>query len=184
MEIFDVRDYDLFAMLADVRNGRGFAGCVTGDGFEPISKPKGLPEDIGIDLKKHSDGDCGHSASYLTLKELLDYTELSKNMYTNKQGLVTVDEYILFKETGVPDSWYRDVGGYRASIISNEEMENIELLDSDHSYYTRIEWKVNYYEWAWKKFEEQVINRWIKEYVNPYNSFNDDEIRIVFWFDS
>ena len=42
-EPYDGRNYDLFAILADVRNGRGFAGCVTGDRFNPIAEPKGLP---------------------------------------------------------------------------------------------------------------------------------------------
>lgn len=42
----DPRRYDTFAMLANVRNGYGFAGCDTGDGFEPISEPRGFPDDF------------------------------------------------------------------------------------------------------------------------------------------
>ena len=44
----DHRNYDTFAVLADVRNGYGFAGCDTGDGFEPISEPKGFPSDFEV----------------------------------------------------------------------------------------------------------------------------------------
>jgi hypothetical protein len=44
------RNYDLFAILADVRNGRGFAGVVTGTGFDPISNPRGLPRDVSNDV--------------------------------------------------------------------------------------------------------------------------------------
>jgi hypothetical protein len=40
------RNYDLFAILADVRNGTGFAGVVTGKGFVPISEPRGFPLDM------------------------------------------------------------------------------------------------------------------------------------------
>ena len=36
------RNYSIFAILANVRNGRGFAGIVTGTGFNPISEPRGL----------------------------------------------------------------------------------------------------------------------------------------------
>jgi hypothetical protein len=43
--LFVGRNYDLFAMLADVRNGAGFAGCDTGDGFVPVADPKGFPAD-------------------------------------------------------------------------------------------------------------------------------------------
>lgn len=40
------RNYSLFAILADVRNGVGFAGCDTGDPFVPIAAPRGLPADV------------------------------------------------------------------------------------------------------------------------------------------
>lgn len=42
----DSRNYDWFAILANVRNGRGFAGVKTGQGFDVIAEPKGLPNDI------------------------------------------------------------------------------------------------------------------------------------------
>src|SRR5690606_27440711 len=67
------RNYDLFAILADVRNGYGFAGVYTGDGFNYISEPKGLPEDMSEELKKAIEtervwlGD--HDFSYLTSSE-------------------------------------------------------------------------------------------------------------------
>lgn len=40
------RNYCLFAILADVRNGIGFAGCDTSDRFNVIAEPRGLPEDV------------------------------------------------------------------------------------------------------------------------------------------
>ena len=48
----DRRSYNTFAMLADVRNGYGFAGCRTSTGFPVIHEPRGLPED----LKTNEDG--------------------------------------------------------------------------------------------------------------------------------
>ena len=42
------RHYQLFAALAGVRNGFGFAGCVTGEPVEPIAKGRGLPEDFHV----------------------------------------------------------------------------------------------------------------------------------------
>ena len=42
----DPRSYNTFAMLADVRNGRGFAGIKTSDGFPVIHEPRGLPSDL------------------------------------------------------------------------------------------------------------------------------------------
>lgn len=36
------RDYFLFGVLANVRNGHGFAGVDTGDPVDPISEPRGV----------------------------------------------------------------------------------------------------------------------------------------------
>jgi len=44
------RNYSLFSILANVRNGTGFAGCDTGDGFKPISMPRGLPSDVSSEV--------------------------------------------------------------------------------------------------------------------------------------
>lgn len=40
------RNYDWFSILANVRNGYGFAGVPTGQGFDVIKHPNGLPDDI------------------------------------------------------------------------------------------------------------------------------------------
>lgn len=42
----DSRNYGLFAILAGVRNGEGFAGCRIGERFKPIAKLKGYPDDM------------------------------------------------------------------------------------------------------------------------------------------
>jgi len=63
---FDWRSYSMFAFLADVRNY---------DHCEPISKPKGIPDDVCDEIKseyEYWESDV-HSSSYLTLKELLDF---------------------------------------------------------------------------------------------------------------
>ena len=62
---FDWRSYSMFAFLAGVRNY---------DHCEPISKPKGLPKDISEEVKEeYGEGWDFHSASHLTLTELLDF---------------------------------------------------------------------------------------------------------------
>src|SRR5262249_46209472 len=76
------RNYNLFGILANVRNGSGFAGCDTGDGFVPISEPRGIPDDVSKEVKAEADrwdGD-GHSHSWLTVTELMayDWTQTTK----------------------------------------------------------------------------------------------------------
>lgn len=63
---FDWRSYSMFAFLADVRNY---------DHCEPISEPKGIPDDVCKEIKSEYEDwkSDAHSSSYLTLKELLDF---------------------------------------------------------------------------------------------------------------
>lgn len=120
------RNYDLFAMLADVRNGRGFAGIVTGDGFNPISDPKGLPDDVSAQVKADSDrweGD-GHSHSHLTVAELLEYdwTQTTRHI-----GIVSPGQWAEFKANGKPTSWSGDISGGNVKKFSAEEFNAIWL---------------------------------------------------------
>ena len=99
------RKYNLFSVLANVRNGYGFAGVKTSDGFNPISKPKGLPEDVSKITKKESDslGVDGHSHSWLTLKEIEEFDWSQKAII---YGLVTLDKYINFLKNNEKFSVY------------------------------------------------------------------------------
>lgn len=74
-EPWEGRNYNLFAMLANVRNGSGFAGIPTGEGFKPICDPRGTPEDAHPDTAEFMDsyGIDGHSHSWHTLAELRAY---------------------------------------------------------------------------------------------------------------
>jgi len=76
---FDWRSYSMFAFLADVRNY---------DHCEPLSKPRGLPDDISDEVKdEYGEGWDYHSASFLTAKELLefDYDKTFWNRRVTKQ---------------------------------------------------------------------------------------------------
>ena len=63
---FDWRSYAMFSFLADVKN-RGV--------LKPIAKPKGLPDNLSEEVKNEYEywKEEGFAASYLTLKELLDF---------------------------------------------------------------------------------------------------------------
>ncbi len=60
---FTDRCYAVFAFLAGVRNYSG---------IRPISTPRGFPEDTPVDFKQECD-DYGHTPSWLSLQELLNY---------------------------------------------------------------------------------------------------------------
>lgn len=135
---YDWRNYDVFGMLADVRNGRGFGGISTGAGFVPISQPRGLPVDMSDELKvicaddstddvydaSHRDYGCGwigdHSHSHLSLQELQEY---NWNQRTNKTGEVEAPGFKSFQETGAPEHWCGGVMGGAVRHVSNEAMQ-------------------------------------------------------------
>jgi hypothetical protein len=182
--IYDGRNYNLFGILADVRNGRGFAGIRTGDGFIPISEPKGLPDDVSETVQEESDnweGD-GHSHSYFSLTELLDY-DWTQN--TKSTGWVGENEFKVFLDKGSPDSYSGGVDGGNVVHINNDEMKNIinnkENKDETKNYYTHIEWEISYLEAAVAFYTDTIPQ--LKEIADK-NNISYDDIRIVFWFDN
>ena len=79
IQIYGHRNYTVFGILADVRNYKGgFLG--TERYAQPISEPKGLPDDLDDYLKSYFDEWAGdiHSMSYLTLKEIKEYAVKSR----------------------------------------------------------------------------------------------------------
>ena len=52
-QFFHDRNYDVFSILADVRNGYGFAGVRTSTGFDPIAPGRGLPSDLSKGVLDH-----------------------------------------------------------------------------------------------------------------------------------
>lgn len=131
---FDDRNYNLFAILADVRNYFGFA---------PISKPRGLPsdmspalhalagEDVEIDAldaeiindaedEETNDVSLGdHSQTWLTLRDLLNY---NWNREVKEGGWVDPWNFELWRKNGKPNAWCRSVGGGRVEHVSYVEM--------------------------------------------------------------
>jgi hypothetical protein len=197
---YDCRNYDLFAILADVRNGRGFAGVKLGDGFNPIADPRGLPDDVSENVKALSDSwDCdGHSHSHFTVAELIafDWTQ-----ETNHQGFADFGTFVKWsrwdrKNGESPESY---CGGTSQPTITLEEgdklleqmNERIEACGNDHR--------------ARAKAEEDFINErgnlavechWRQPYFASVRHFLSDtmprlwkvgkpeDVRIVFWFDN
>lgn len=203
---YNNRNYRLFGMLADVRNGRrGFGGADMGNAVTPMAEPRGLPEDVCSEIENESDywGLDGHSHSWLTLAELLNY---DWTQVVQCRGYVTALEYFqnILKRPGrkgVPESFSADVFGRGVKKIPPEEMERvingilelsrdqaphyreqIELIKDNPQLahlYTRLEWTETYYELA-SDFFGTVIPRLLA----LSDSKDQDDVRIVFWFDN
>jgi hypothetical protein len=88
------RNYDVFAILAGVRNAVGFAGVKTAETkFVPIDSPRGVPHDVSEGIRDLLDANAlgEHSFSYVSLKELAAVEWETRSV--TKRGVMGREEY-------------------------------------------------------------------------------------------
>lgn len=166
-EYSEGRHYQLFAVLAGVRNGTGFAGLVTGDPVTPISEPRGLPEDFEIDDDHHFDKWMGeHSFSWLLGSEILAWAENAPAVV--QRGIVDRRTYEAWDKVSVPQSYCGVILGRGLVIVDPHEVES--TPDYTHVY---SEWK-------------SELSDELGYFVDEVRRLVDlhGEIRMVFGFDS
>lgn len=162
--LYDGRNYELFAMLANVRN----YGNV-----EPISEPKGIPDDCCDYIKKEDEywSDDGHSRSWLTLKELIDYK--NEHPITKWSGMLNPRQIEELNKGITPNSWcqWTNIEGYEHRVWMTENTVLDYLIEAlkdraDEAYLISS--------WEWGRYDEKGEIGYQKA----------DKIRIVFWFDN
>ncbi|CAG9205514.1 conserved hypothetical protein [Burkholderia gladioli] len=133
------RHYQLFAVLAGVRNGRGFAGIQTGEAVTPISEPRGLPNDFEIvdgdshpiayleamdprRRKWHQEcepleiwmGD--HTHSWLTSTEMLSWYENAPSVV--RRGVLSRSEFDAWDKETQPTSYCGAISGPSVLVVN------------------------------------------------------------------
>lgn len=127
------RNYDLFAVLADVRNGYGFAGIQTLDTCWPSIAPnRGIPDDMApIMDNDHTYSRDGvevwlgdHSHTWMTWDEVRAYpwTETGRHYV----GVVTLDAYL--RRRGGGEAYQGWAGGITGPGIVTLERDAAEAL--------------------------------------------------------
>jgi hypothetical protein len=185
------RNYLVFAMLADVRNGFGFAGVETFKPVVPIAEPRGLPEDITEGTKNILSDE--HSQTWMTLDEALAY---NWNQSIEETGVVDAAEYQWFKDHGRPRSWSGGISGGNVEEVSAEDMDRLIEVgmitideDTEHPgsglryptakngvlYVTRVRW-TDSTDWNTRWFQDRLAQ--LKAIVG------DRPCRLVMDFDS
>jgi hypothetical protein len=106
------RNYALFAILAGVAR-------LTNSGFEPIVPPRGFPADSPAvsHLAGVPETPSCHNATWLALKELLDFPWHQKQWPCT--GYVDAEEFLHFRIAGRPQHLSTQSG----TVVSNGEME-------------------------------------------------------------
>jgi len=181
------RHYQLFAVLAGVRNGFGFAGFKTGDDVSPIDEARGLPEDFLMDNYNHplekfelmpiwrqncyNKGDKidtwmgDHSHSWLGGEEMLAWYETAPKV--TKIGILDRDTYKSWDRISEPENYCAHIEGRDVVLISCDEKENTDWT------HIRCEWGSELREELAYFFEE------VASLVSEHG-----EVRFVFGFDS
>jgi hypothetical protein len=182
LAVFFPRNYEVFGLLAGVRNGVGFANIKTGEPVTPISKPKGLPIDRSAPVSHDeydwyyvSDIGVGyHDFSYLTLDEMILYPHW--NAVKVNCGYLNEKEFQEYDATGIVRSCSGDVDGPNIVKVSERNWRAGKHLVGP-KYYIFVEWK------------EPLTDNWVYKVLMPNmqvikDKFDAEEVRFVFGFDS
>ena len=160
--IYDDRNYGVFAILAGMRND---------DGWEPISGPRGLPSDISEHTRAIWEERGEHTPSWLTLREILSY-DWKKTVYKTK---------MVSKETA---DAYRKDGTLPIGYCTWTNQDSWETLTWP---ITTGEVAMRFLRKVIPRLKEEArkLRKWDREsrtYESEKNHYN--HVRIVFWFDS
>ena len=153
--IYNTRNYNLFALLAGVRNYSNVT---------PIAEPKGIPEDVHHITKQEYDmwGLDAHTPSWFTLEEIKQAK--TDNPTTLYSGMVSPDELKVIENGNMPRTWCQE------TTIPD---------------YTYVEWTHRNTEFDELITQLELIKRdafWL--YGDEEHTDLDSKVRIVFWFDN
>lgn len=188
------RDYQLFAVLADVRNGYGFAGVPLGQSVTPISAPRGLPADFraadgehyrtSIDnvpphaqkfyLKfnyVHGDGTIelsmgDHSHSWLTANEMLEWFKFAPPVLIT--GIIDRETYNKWDHKSEPESYCGGV--YGPDVVMANDPDTLQNWT-----HIRV---------TWEQHLRLSLAYFFDEVQRLHNLHHPAEVRFVFGFDS
>lgn len=172
------RNYLVFSILANVRNGYGFADTPTYVPVVPISEPRGMPVDMDYDVDYEFADDeedvdrkwyGDHSHSYVTSDEILDYFKTKRVL--SRCGVIPLTVYYEWDGVSQPDSWCGSISGPNVLTFDSQGISNCVVPD----YYThiKIEWKIDL---------EEAVCHFVESIKQLHAKYG--VVRLVFGFDS
>jgi len=179
------RNYEIFAFLADVRNGYGFAGVPIFKPIEPQFAGRGLPPGIPFDEEGNSlEEDINmwlgyHDFTWATLEELRN---ASWRTHFKQVGVIPADDYQEFKKLGYPPrGWSGGITGPGIHVFSEKEYTSLKHLDDEIEPYIKVSWgdspllQSGFYRWIYSDWMDNVV----------YSVGQDENrVRITMGFDS
>lgn len=194
-EFFTDRNYRVFAVLGNVRNGSGFAGVYTHDAIPFISDNRGHPEGVTREaLAKLSNE---HSETWVDLAELKAY---DYRQTITEGGVIDEQTFLkmLIDNRDAPDSWSGMVSGALTKVLTTDQYaalyeSPIDLLqgkaenrrptaayNAGVAYHIQHVWKRSLYD------EVSAIPGQMIPYLEKLvpKGGSDEDVRLVFDFDS
>ncbi|MEQ1675052.1 MAG: hypothetical protein ABL876_00045 [Chitinophagaceae bacterium] len=179
-EWYDNRNYNAFSVLANVRNGYGFAGVDTGDSWPYIQSGRELPEDACPEVIQYMSS-YDHDAGWITLEE---FTKYDWSVARNKRGMVDKSQYLEWLTKGAatgtgPHSWCGDVSGAMIRHVDNETMsgliQGVCPVEVGKKYYTKVQWV---------QTARAACSDLIESMKELAGEVGERECRVHFYFDS
>jgi len=187
-DIFLDRDYDFFAVLANVRNGVGFALSERytnkakfysdergfPDGFEPP-----IYENETYFEKGHWAG--YHDFGYVTLSELVSNYKFAIQT-VERVGIFTLDEYTKKLRGDTDYGWCGGVSGNKVIILEGQDISLSfisELAKLEHNTNKIIHIK---HRWEAQPFKEKIDE--LIKFLGLCKKEIDEESQFIFGFDS
>ena len=194
------RHYQLFAVLADVRNGTGFAGVKTGERVTPIAEPRGYPEDFVHACFCPDHGEVCDDRHPITTIEVIDprrreYYEDPRPMniwmgdhshswltademlawlaaapIVTKTGIIERSQYEAWDGESAPSDWCGGIWGANIVVVHDNKVERDTHPNWTHIH---IEWPSNLQQELAYFFDE------VKRLKDEHGT-----VRFVFGFDS
>jgi hypothetical protein len=170
----DERNYLLFAFLAGVRNGKGFAGVHIFDPIKPNFEGRGLPKDFFLE-KGEFLGD--HSFTHATVAEIL---QCDWNVVFTETGYVDRSQYKDFKEKGYPRSWCGDISGPNIN-----KTDSLIEFETDPTFtHIRVNWQTTpLKDCYFYLFCDEILPRLTFE-TSHWDIYDLENLRIIMGFDS
>lgn len=184
------RHYQLFSVLAGVRNGYGFAGIQTGEAVTPIAEPRGFPADFVVIEDTHPlpSLECmdprrrkwhekdepievwmgDHTHSWLTGDEMLSWAERAPCV--TQTGILSREEFDKWDKASIPQSYCGGISGKTVVLINDSAVEKQNVPNWTH---IRCTWESSLRKELAYFFDE--VARLVAEH---------GQVRFVFGFDS
>lgn len=188
------RDYTLFAILAGVRNGFGFAGCYRHEPLTPIAEGRGIPYWLEVNEECHcpelhnkgygryvDEQEFGeylgdHSFTYMTIDEILSWHGWDSELQV--VGVLDKDHYLDTLYIGkTPVRWYGGISGDDTHTVEENVFKTL-LLVGDGKYVTHISCK-----WVAEETLAESKEYFLKEVKRIKDEFGGDTY-LVLGFDS